>query len=176
MKIGAGFDRMSGMRKRFVIGVIVALVIGVGLKLLLQGHLKPKEGTVAWHKVEYFAERFPVTWWDRVRSKSEGLLGRQPSKNLALLELGARDGRQHVRALEELGYFQCRGVKLPYSPFPNAPQLRLWKKAQERLPKSHIWWIEPIEEPVDGYCAVLYEPKDAAAWDKIISEVKSETK
>jgi len=61
MEIGAGFDRMSGVRKWVSIGAIAVVVVGLAAWVFWE----PEKGTLEWHKRKY---RNPTetTIWDRL--------------------------------------------------------------------------------------------------------------
>ena len=148
--------------------------MGVALRLLLERE-GPKPGTVAWHKKEYLANRFPITFIDRVENKWAGLRGQPPSKDPTLMEIGRFHAGTHARALEKLGYLKRRRLAFKQDFDSNGPSQRLWAKAEKTLPKSHIWWMVDATFPDSGY-DLLYERRDETRWEALIAEVNAKTK
>jgi hypothetical protein len=91
------------VRKRIVIGVIAAVVIGVGVYVLTL----PKKGTVEWHSARYIALLTEDSWAERLSQTWGRLRGRRavprtpPERVFKELQL-------HEKALVKLGYFEER--------------------------------------------------------------------
>ena len=157
------------MRKRLVIAAI-AVVIGVAAYMFSP----PKEGTVEWHKKQYWASRYPkVPLLEQIRFLPIRLSGRSLTGCFPPTRYpGDTEVDSHLRALEEVGFLRRRGLELiknDYGTFYAGQSLSA--KAEKALAK-HIWAIGITN---DGEY-LLYEARDAARWETLISEVHAENR
>ncbi len=102
------------MRSRIVIGVIAALVIGVGVYVLSE----PKEGTVEWHKREYLRASKTLhrrTLAGRIRAFYDHMRKTSPVESAAerAAEQRLRSSQRH---LIELGYLAQQRFVLDNQP------------------------------------------------------------
>jgi len=156
------------MRKRIIIGLVAVVVIGVAALFLSQ----PKEGSVAWHKREYWAAKKALrpSWQYRLRTEYHRLTrtpDRRPVRGCESDELTQKVIKMMTSwdALVEHGYLTRKEFFLIHQPMSRVAN-HLKRAAQAEFSADTIWELRStsFENSI-----IVYAPlADRSKWEELI--------
>ena len=155
------------VRKRIIIGLLAAVVIGVLAFFLSQ----PKKGSVEWHKREYLAARkrlFNDTWPDRMRGFYHKITKTPSSRR----QISAAESNELTRRMQEsweslvtLGYMKRHEFYLAHQLKSRAHLLE--KGALTQFPPDAIWSVG-AGEGFENLLVVYATSNDLPKWRKLV--------
>jgi hypothetical protein len=164
--VGDCLLRSGLMRKRILIGLLAAVLIGVVAFFVSQ----PKQGTLKWHKREYLAAM------DRWTGTSFGQRFRQISAQLFGVTLQPEIRRDlaekvvfHRRALIEAGYLEQRAFTLTNG-LPKDVATRASMAAQTVLPAETRQFVVFMcgNNQRAGPLTIICVRQDIAKWEELV--------
>ena len=162
------------MRKRIVIGVIAAVVIGVAAYVLSKLS-QPRNGSVEWHKAKYmkcFRRMHGNTVWERTERLAKRFVGIAPVTNTQTKgQLRAEtEARYHLSALVRLGYLAERRYVITNRSLNDV----LGRTYRERRVLGRKYMPLYLTERVQGadQLSVVALPEVASRYDEMIRKAE----